>query len=177
MTKREVTLLFVSIVLSVCLVVSVILGLTGFYSSVTYLNSPSDLIVGETVSVPVKANQASVMSFTFDGAYIPNENIPQVVQISATELNADVRVRVKAQIFGLEGNDNFQFVTTSHFEQHEDGYYYYDGVLKGGNKITFCTYLITPLNSSFHSGEKYVLSVVVETLETKYDQNIWNAVA
>lgn len=173
MTKREIALLFVSIVLGVCLAVSVILGLTGFYSSVAYLNSPSDLVVGQTVSIPVKPNQASVLSFTFDGAYIPNENIPQVVQISATDLNADVRVRVKAQVFGLESDANFSFITPSHFTLQEDGYYYYDQILKGGNKITFCTHLITPLESHFYSGEKYVISIVVETLESKYDQNIW----
>ncbi|MGN1201203.1 MAG: hypothetical protein ACI4R8_02945 [Candidatus Caccovivens sp.] len=177
MKKQYIGWLFAVIVLSCLLVISVILGLTGYYFSVSYLYSNSQLVVGDQVTVTVEPNQSNVVSFTFDGSFLPNETIPQVVQISATDLNSDCNVRVKAKVFGVKNKIEFDFVTTEHFEKAPDGYYYYDGVLNGGNKITFCNYLIMPKSEDFVSKEKYILTLVVETLESKYDvENIWKNV-
>lgn len=172
MTKKDVAWLFACIVLGALLAVSLALGLTGFFSSATYLYTDTDLKVGDTINIAVKPNQAAVAALTFDGAYLPNEKIPQTIQINAENLNTDVYVRVKSKVFG-KGENHFDFVASQHFEKAEDGYYYYDQALSGGNKITFCTYLLTPEDGTYVSQEKYVLSVIVETLETKYDKNIW----
>ncbi len=174
MKKKDIAWFFAVIVLSALLAVSIILGVTGYFSSVTFLKSAADLKVGDTVQISVLPNQANVASYSFDGAYFPNELIPQVVQIDAKNLNADVFVRVKAKVFGEDGVE-FGFVTPEHFEKAEDGYYYFDDVLTGGSKITFCTYLITPEENKFVSNAKYILSFIVETLESKYDINIWKA--
>lgn len=177
MKKEYIGWLFAVIILSCLLIISVILGLTGYYFSVSYLNSNAELVVGDQISVNVEPNQASVVSFTFDGSFLPNETIPQVVQISATDLNSDCKVRVKAEVFGVKNKVNFDFVTTEHFEKAPDGYYYYDDILNGGNKITFCKYLVMPNSPELVSKEKYVLTLVVETLESKYDvENIWKNV-
>ncbi len=176
MKKKDIAWLFSCIILFAALVVSVILGLTGYYSSMSFVNSKSDIIIGNTISIPVKPNQTSVASFTFDGAFLPDENLPQIIQIDAVNLNADVKVRVKAQIFGADNNAEFDFITTEHFEKADDGYYYFDDVLRGGNKITFCNYIVTPKEINFYSGEKYILSIVVENLESKWGENIWKPV-
>lgn len=176
MKKEYVGWLFAVIVLSVLLAVSIFLGVTGYFSSVTYLVSHSDLVVGDNVVVHVLPNQASVFSFTFDGAYLPDETIPHTIQISASNLNADVRVRVKAVVFGLDDVTPFEFVTNEHFEKQADGYYYFDDVLTGGNKITFSNYIIMPDSNDFVSNQKYVVTFVVETLETKFDESIWKPV-
>ena len=175
MKKSNVGWLFAVIILSILLVLSLVLGFSGFFFSVSYLNSNSELTVGENFSISVKPNEANVASFTFDGAYLPGERIPQVVQINAQDLNADVRVRVKAKIFGTDDDTEFDFVTTEHFDKAEDGYFYYDDVLLGGNKITFCTDIVVPNESDLVSKEKYILTFVVETLETQFDvEKIWN---
>lgn len=177
MKKSSVPWLFAVLILTALLIISVVLGMTGYYFSVSYLNSNSELKVGDTVSISVLPNQSNVASFTFDGAYLPNENVPQIIQINAQDLNADVKVRVKAKIFGVTKDTEFDFITTEHFEKHDDGYYYYDDVLLGGNKITFCNYIIIPEDADFASREKYILSFVVETLESKFDsENIWGIV-
>ncbi len=172
MKKSSIGWLFAVITLAVLLAVSVILGVTGYFSSVTYLASPSDLVVGDNVSIAVKENESSVASFTFDGGYLPNETIPHVIQINGGLLNKDVKVRVKAEIFGLNEKTAFDFVTTSHFEKAEDGYYYYDETLPIGSKITFSNYCIIPENN-FQSGEKYILTVVVETIDAEKSGEIW----
>ncbi len=177
MKKASVVWLFSVIVLAFMLVLSVVLGVTGYYFSVAYLNSVSDLVVGNSFIVSVKANEASVASFTFDGGYLPNELIPQVIQIDASNLNEEVRIRVKSQIFGIDSDYGFDFITSEHFQKGEDGYYYFDGVLKGGNKIMFCNYVAVPKEVDFSSGEKYVFTLIVETLESSLDyKNIWKIV-
>lgn len=173
MQKKDVAWLFAVLILSAGLVVSIVLGVTGYFSSATFLSSKSDLEIGDTLVIGVKPNEASVASLTFDGSFLPNENLPQTIQINSENLDADLKVRVKAKLFGAEGENLFDFITTEHFEKAEDGYYYFDDVLHGGNKITFCNYFVTPKDVTFYSGEKYVLTVVVETLETKFEENIW----
>ena len=64
--KKSIGWLFAVITLSVLLAVSVVLGVTGYFSSVTYLSSPSDLVVGDNVTISVKENETSVASFTFE---------------------------------------------------------------------------------------------------------------
>ena len=81
-------------------------------------------------------------------------------------------MRVKAEIFGLNEKTPFDFVTTSHFEKAEDGYYYYDETLSIGNKITFSNYCIIPQNN-LESGKKYILTVIVETIEATKSEEIW----
>ena len=176
MSRRDVAWLFVCIILGGLLIVSIILGVTGFFSSVSYLKSDTDLTVGDNVLINVLPNQASVASFTFDGSYMPNENIPLVIQINAQDLESEVNVRVKAKVFGNDNEQEFDFITTEHFEKAEDGYYYFDDVLRGGNKITFSTYVTTPSEGDFISNEKYVLTVIVETIEAEFKENIWGTI-
>ncbi len=172
MKKENVAWLFTVIVLSILLILSIILGVTGYYSSVNFLHSNSDLQIGDSASVAVRPNETSVISYTFDGSFLPNETLPHVIQISNTNSSSDLRVRVKAVVFGLTRVVPFEFVTTEHFEQAVDGYYYYDELLKSGNKITFSNYITIPADNEFESGEKYILTVIVETLDSKCD-NIW----
>lgn len=173
MSKKDIAWLFSVIVLSVALIISILLGVLGFYSSMTFIASDSDLVVGDTISIGVKPNESTVASMTFDGSFLPDENIPQIIQVNGTDLSTDVYVRVKAKIFGTTQETAFNFITTDHFEQKDDGYYYFNDILHGGNKITFCNYIVTPKEITFYSGEKYILSIVVETLDTSFDKAIW----
>ncbi len=177
MKKNSVGWMFAVIILSSLLIVSVFLGMSGYFFSISYLNSSSDLVVGENVSIGVRANESSVVSFTLDGGYLPNELIPQVIQINAQDLDKDVRLRVKSKLFGIAEGVDLGFITTGHFEQASDGYYYFDDVLKGGNKVTFCTYVVIPSEIDLSSDEKYIFTIVVETLgvDVNYEE-IWEKV-
>ncbi len=177
MKKSSVAWLFAVVVLFFLLALSVVLGFTGYYFSVSYLNSASDLVVGDGFSVGVKANQSNVVSFTFDGGYLPNEIIPQTIQIVSQDLASDMKVRVKSKIFGAEDDVGVDFITTEHFEKMDDTYYYFDDILKGGNKITFCSYVVIPKHVDLSSKDKYVLTIIVETLESGLDsEKIWKNV-
>lgn len=174
MKKTNIAWLFAVIVLSILLVVSVILGLNGYYYSIAYTNTNAEFKVGDNIIIGVEPNKTEVASFTFDGAFLPNEKIPHVIQIRADKLDSKVKIRVKAKVFGMTEQRTFDFVTTSHFTKGEDGYYYFDDVLQGGNKLTFSNFIIMPEDSDFRSQEKYVLTIVVETLDANLDvDKIW----
>lgn len=175
MKKSSVKWLFMVIVLSLLLAISVILGFTGYYFSVSYLNSNSELTVGDSFSIEVKANESNVASFTFDGTFLPNERIPQIIQIKSQNLTEDVYIRVKAVVFGTDEEIELNYETTEHFYKATDGYYYFDDVLKGGSKATFCNFIVLPGKDYFESRQKYVITFVVETLKSGLDiKNIWN---
>lgn len=138
------------------------------------MNAPTDIQVGDTVQINLSPNETSVVSFTLDGAYLPGERIPQIIQLKADNLEKDLKVRVKAEIFQKHG-DRFRFCDDRLFTKGADNYFYYTDTLAGGNKTTFCSYLVIPEDSELLSKEKYVLSVVVENLDASLDvEQIWN---
>ena len=174
MNRHNAGWIFATIGLSVCLIVSIALGLSGYFFSVAFSNQKTDLVVGDSVAIEVKENQAQVVSFTFDGNFLPGEIVPQVVQFSAIGTNKDVVLWVRGQIFGID--DELGIVTSDEFE-YIDGFYYGKSVLSSGGKVTFCSHLVVPEDSKFVCGEKYVLTIVVETLDADLDwQNIWKKV-
>jgi len=171
--KRNVWIVTL-VLLSAALITSIILGFSGYYFSVAYLKSNSDLKVGDKILVSVNENRASVVSFCFDGGFLPNEEIGQTVQIVAKNLSENMYVRAKIVVFANDDNVSFSPVLSEHFLDGEDGYFYFDNVLRGGSKITFCSALKFPSENIFLSDGKYVGSIVVETLSEGLDANeIW----
>ena len=102
MNKSNIAWLFAVIALSILLIVSIILGVNGYYFSMSFISAKSDITIGETATIEVLPNQASVLSFTFDGSYLPKEKLPQKVQISAVNSDRDLLIRVKTRVFGDE---------------------------------------------------------------------------
>ena len=174
MKKTSLAWLFTVIGLVILLAISVFLGLSGYYFSTAFLHQKTDLIVGDKITIGVKPNETSVVSLTFDGGYLPEENIPQVVEIEGLDLNKNVYLRVKALCSSNDEKMEFDFVSSSHFEKANDGYYYFDDALKGGNRVNFASYLVFPRDKTFVGNKKYILSIVVETLSEELDiAEIW----
>ncbi len=174
MKKSTYPWIFSVVVLTVLLVITFFLGYTGYFFSLSYLSSETDLTLGDSVLINISPNETSVVSYTFDGAYLPGERLEQIVQIKASDLESDLRVRVKAEVFSEDETFAFDFVTTEDFVRADDGYFYLNGSLAAGNKTTFCTSVILPSETVFSSGKKYVLSIIVENLEDKFDvDTIW----
>lgn len=152
------------VLLSISLLTSIVLGLSGYYFSVAYLKSNCDLALGDKILISVSENESNVASFCFDGGYLPNERIEQTVQIVSKNLAENMYVRAKIVVFVENENTNFVPELSEHFVLCDDGYFYFDDVLRGGNKIAFCNALLFPSENTFLSDKKYVASIVVETL-------------
>ena len=176
MNKSNIAWLFAVIALSILLIVSIILGVNGYYFSMSFISAKSDITIGETAPIEVLPNQASVLSFTFDGSYLPKEKLPQKVQISAVNSDRDLLIRVKTRVFGDETDQKLEFWTDDRFT-FDGEYYTFDEVLGYGGKILFCDYIQIPEKNNLSSKEKYILSIVVEAVEnTEENQIRWGFV-
>lgn len=173
MNKSNIGWLFAVIALSILLIVSIILGVNGYFFSMSFTRLNSDIVVGEGATIEVLPEESSILSFTFDGSYLPNERIPQKLQISAKNADSDVLVRVKAKVFGGAAEEELEFETTENFD-FDGEYYYYKNVLGAGGKVLFCDYLKIPLENTLSSKEKYILTIVVESVEnSEENQQKW----
>jgi hypothetical protein len=174
MNKSNIGWLFAVIGLSVLLVISLVLGISGYYFSVSFVRAKSDIQVGQSATLEAVAGQASVLSFTFDGAYLPNEKLPQRLQISAKNSEDDLLIRVKSQVFGSAADDGLQFVTDEKFV-FDGEYYYLQEALTAGSKVLFCDYIQIPEDSNLSSKEKYILTIVVESVKDSPENRAsWN---
>ena len=174
MRKSTYPWLFSIIVLVVLLIITFILGYTGYFFSLSYLKSNTDLNLGESILINIEPNKTSVSSFTFDGSIMPGEKLNQVIQIKGSDLEKDLRVRVKAEVFFADKVIDFDFVTTDDFVKGNDGYFYLNGELASGNKVTFSNFIVVPGEAIFESSKKYILSIIVGNLDATLDvDNIW----
>lgn len=173
MRKSSYPWFFAVVILSVLLVITFILGYTGYFFSLSFLSSNTDLTLGENVLVSLKANETSVVSFTFDGSILPNEKLEEVIQIKG-DIEKDVKVRVKAEVFYADEKLNLDIVTTDDFVYGDDGYFYLNNILSAGNKVTFSKFIVMPKDAKFDSSKKYILSIIVENLDATFDiDKIW----
>ena len=171
MNKTNIAWLFAVIALSILLLVSIILGINGYYFSMSFIRAKSDISVGTTATIEVLPDEASVLSFTFDGSYLPKERLPQKVQISAVNSNKDLLVRVKTRVFGDETDQKLEFFTDDRFV-FDGEYYLFKDVLGSGGKTLFCDYIQIPEKNHLSSKEKYILSIVVESVENTPDNQL-----
>ena len=171
MNKSHIGWLFAVIALSILLIVSIVLGMNGYYFSMSFLRAKSDISIGKTATIEVLPDEASVLSFTFDGSYLPKEKLPQKVQISAVNSDKDLLVRVKSRVFGEETGKSLEFVTDDRFV-YDGEYYTFQDVLGSGGKTLFCEYIQIPEENSLSSKEKYILSIVVESVENTIENQL-----
>ena len=175
MKKSTTTWIFVTTILVVLLATMTILGFTGFLFSLSSSKFDTDLVVGQDLNISVKPNETSVKTISFDGAYLPNEKLPQKIYINAEKLTQDVFVRVKGNVSNIEGILSFE--TTEKFVFEEDGYYYYDGTIIGGDRVCFCDYVVMPDDLRVKSDKKGIFTIIIECLDSNEDINkIWKNV-
>ena len=161
--------------LFVLLIGSLYLGISGWY----FKNDNSyttDLKLGQTIQLDIQNNQANSASLNLDGAYLAEARLPQIISIKNVETDKSLYLRAKVFVYsGDNRNLDVDIVETINWKfNSDDGYYYFDDVLQGGSKLTFSNFIVMPEDSDFRSQEKYVLSVIVETLDASLDvDNMW----
>lgn len=176
MNKSNIGWLFAVIALSILLIVSIVLGVNGYFFSMSFMSSKTDIALGETATIELAPEQTSVLSFTFDGSYLPKEKLPQRLQISAINSSVDLLIRVKAQIFGNGTDEKPEFITDEKFLFDGD-YYYLQEPLGAGGKVMFCEYIQIPEDSRLSSKGKYIMTIVVESKENSLEnQQKWGIV-
>ena len=126
----------------------------------------TDLKVGETIQLDISKNMANSVSLIFDGAILNGESIPQVISIK-NESDVDLYLRAKVFIFSQD-NKNMQIdinQTINWYYNENDGYFYFNSLLKSGEKVSLCSDVVTPEDCELNTNKKYILTVLFESLD------------
>ena len=79
--------LFTIVVLFILLGISIYLGMSGWFYSISSTDADIDLMLGKKVVVAVEPNQTSAVSFGLKGEYIPHEKLTQTIKINAENVS------------------------------------------------------------------------------------------
>lgn len=161
--------------LLVLLAIAIYLGASGWFfkNDISYT---TDLELGKTITTSIKKNQAQSISLTFDGSILPGERLPQIVSISNIDDSENIYVRAKVYVYnGDNVMQDMDIVETINWTYNEDdGYYYFNEILNVDTKATLCSYIIVDENSTFSGHNKYILSIVFESIAQSLDvESIW----
>ena len=166
--------IFCCVVLAGLLLLSIFLGVSGWYfkNDTAYT---TDFQLGKSVQISLLANQASATSLNLEGAFLPGEELFQVVSVKNIEDDKSVYVRAKATIDTSIGQGELQLKETTNWLYNEnDGYYYLLTTLSAQNKVALCSHIYTSDRYNLQSGKKYIISFVFESLDVDQDvDTIW----
>lgn len=174
-SKENFGWIFTSIGLAVLLALSVYLGLSGWYFE-NDRSFTTDLKLGKTVQIGVKKNQANAISFNLDGSFLEEERLPQIVSVKNQDEMEDIYLRAKIYIYsGANQTLEMNMVETVNWIYNEkDGYFYFNSLLTPQNKVALCAYVFVDEGTSLHTDTKYIVTIVVESLDATQDvESIW----
>ena len=173
-SKENFGWIFLSFALLILLAISIYLGVSGWFFK-TDVSYTTDLTLGRTVSTNISKNQASTISLTFDGSYLPGERLSQIISVTNIDEESDIYLRAKVYVLSGSGeNISMDIVSTANWTYNQsDGYFYYNDLLLLQSKATLCPHVIVP-NENLQGDHKYILNVVFESLSSEQDvQSLW----
>lgn len=166
--------LFAVVSLLILLGISIYLGVSGWYFS-SNLTQTSDMVLGNTVEMSIKENQSTTCSFTLSGAYLPEEELPQIISVKNSSEKSKVFLRAKIYIF-MESSTiaKMSMNTNTNWYLGDDGYYYYRDELIEQGKASVCSGIVIGQDSMLCGEKSYVVTILVESLDSSLDvETIW----
>ncbi len=161
--------LFAVIILSVLLILSIYLGVSGWYFS-NDKKQVTDFQLGNNIEIDTYKNSANSVSLNLSGSFISGERLSQIVAIKNFEQEGDVYVRAKSFVYS--SSNEFQpisLVTTENWVFNEnDGYYYFKNPLAAQNKISLCSSVYLDEQYTLSSSRTYLITFLVETLSVDH---------
>ena len=157
---------FAIVALSMLLVASVILGLTGAFFTGS-ADVAGTITLGNPVTIGVTQGGASVTTLTFNGSAMPGTVYDQAIAVSQPVSTSDSVVRAKVTLSNTdEASVNVDIVTAGGWTKGEDNYYYYGGVFKAGESHDFITSITVPTSlTNVDANKTYAVNVVVEAIQ------------
>ena len=157
---------FAIIALSLLLVASIILGVTGaFFTGNATVEGT--ITLGDPVTIGITQGGASASSLTFSGVAMPGTIYDQAIGISQPASTSDSVVRAKLTLNNAQSAAvNVEATTAENWTTGEDNYYYYQGVVKAGDSIDFVTSIKVPTSLTNEDANKaYSVNIVVEAIQ------------
>ena len=154
------------VALSILLGLSVIFGVTAaFFTAGAGANG--DITLGDPVNINITQGGASVSALTFTGTAMPGTVYDQVIGVSVPTNSSDCVVRGKLTISAADGGTvNVEATTDANWTKGEDGYYYYNGVMKASDTAGFVTKVTVPKSLTNESANKtYTINIQIEAIQ------------
>lgn len=173
--KKYFSWLFAVIVLSILLVISIILGVSGWYFS-NEKSKVTDFKLGSDVEIFLNKNSANSVSMDFDGAFISGEKLDQIVAIKNLDQASDIYVRAKGFVYSSANEfEPISFVTTDNWVYNaNDGYYYFKDAVPAQNKISLCSQIFLDEQYTLISSSNYIITFLVEGISIDHSvQSFW----
>lgn len=167
--------IFSCVILSIGLILSIIMGITGFYYRNTF-SSTTDLKLGEALQVEARGNQANSISVNLDGSFLPGERIRQDLIVKNLELDDEIFLRAKLYIYSTENRVvNLNVDLSPNWKYNlQDGYYYFNGGLSPQGRTLLASNIIIDENDDLVSNKKYIMTLLVEGFSEKEDaERVW----
>ena len=157
---------FAIIALSLLLVASIILGLTGAFFTGN-ANVEGTITLGNPVNVTITQGGASAETLTFTGTAMPGTVYDQAIAIKQPDATSDSVVRAKLTLTNTgSASVNVTATTAENWVEGDDNYYYYQGVVKAGASHDFVTSITVPTTlTNADANKTYTISIVVEAIQ------------
>lgn len=143
-----------------------------YFAGFLYSSNPnqvSSIPLGSTSKITLDEGSAFSLSFDISGEVLPNEKIPQNINIYNNS-QKNIYVRAKAYINTVDsGVVYIQLITNDNWEYY-DNYYYYNGEILSNETIALATYIVLNEDYNFTKTERYIVNILAESLNA--DLNI-----
>lgn len=160
--------------LALLLGISLYLGLSGYFFK-TQISYVTEFEIGKAQDIAIKKNEASVLPLNLEGSYLGGERLPQIISIK-NEGEEKLYLRAKVLIY-TKGNETkpLDIVQSINWNyNNEDGYYYFDDLVKPEEKVALCSHVIMSEDDSISTNKKYIISFIFESLDENEDvENFW----
>ena len=157
---------FAIIALSLLLVASIVLGLTGAFFTGN-ANVEGTITLGNPVNITITQGGASAETLTFTGTAMPGTVYDQAIAIKQPDSTSDSVVRAKLTLTNTgSASVNVTATTAEDWVEGDDNYYYYQGVVRAGESHDFVTSITVPTSlTNADANKTYTISIVVEAIQ------------
>lgn len=171
--KERFAYIFAIIGLAILLAVSITLGVSGWYYSISNQNG-SDSSANSSILIDMNGTGAETTAITFSGKVLNGEKIYRNINLKNVG-EKDLYIRAKAEVHTFkDGNKPILLGITENWSEL-NGYYYYTTSLQSGASIGLASYVKIDEEYRFESSKNYIINVVIESLDKNLDvMNIWN---
>ncbi len=165
--KRNNASLIAIITLSILLVGTLAIGVTGAFFGATN-NAGGDITLGDPVNINITQGGASATALTFAGTAMPGTVYDQTIGVTTPTNTSDCVVRAKITITNNDGASTnvTAEVNATDWQTGDDDYYYYKGTMSSGDSVGFVNSVTIPKTlTNLDANKTYTITVVVEAIQ------------